>query len=93
MPRREWVKIGNSVAGDDLLALTRSGEVWVYQGAPGPVTIGEVTTLQMYPEINGHRVAFADTKVRGVARIEPDGRGGSLIVHHDGSSAPYVRGR
>lgn len=106
-PRREWVKIGNSAAsilnaGDDLLALTRSGEVWVYQGAPGPaditymyipLTIGDVTTQQMYPVINGHRVAFTDTKIRGVARIEPDGRGGALIVHHDGSSAPYVQGR
>lgn len=106
-PKRRWVDIGNSaasilVAGDDMLALTHSGEVWAYLGTPGPLDItyifipmqiGDVTVIQMYPVVNGHRVAFTDTGVRGVARLEPDGRGGARIVRRDGSSAPFVRGR
>lgn len=106
-PKRNWVSIGNSavsmlVAGDDLLALTRSGEVWAYLGAPGslrityifiPQRIGDVTILQPYPVVDGRRVAFSDTGIHGVARLEPDGSGGARVIRRDGSSAPYVRGR
>lgn len=106
-PKRSWVSIGNSAvsilaANDDLLALTRPGEVWAYLGTPGPLSItyifipqriGDVTILQPYPVVGGRRVAFSDTGIREVSRLETDGSGGARLVRRDGSTAPYVRGR
>lgn len=96
---RQWLDIGNRArdlraAGDDLVALTFNGELWVYQGAPGPVNLTFIYTpmpgggFVMLPNAAGRQVAFVDSKVKGVDRLAPS-PDGLTVIFSDGRSAEY----
>ncbi len=90
--KREWIAVGKNAAqaaasGDELIVLTRGGEIQKYRGEPGDLIVsyipitnfifdgkGNATPITTYmPYVSGRKLAFEDTGISGVERIDfPD---------------------
>ena len=99
----DWIELGNSTTSlmatkRDLIALTKKGELWVFQGSPGELNItfipiitstGKTTIVTFMPMIDGREVAFLNTGISNVAKISLTREQDILIEYEKGQREHY----
>ena len=75
----------------DLIALTEEGELCIWQGSPGELTItympiiipvGNSAMTTVIPMVNGRKISFLHTRISDITKISPVSEGEDVSIEY-----------